>query len=85
MDLPDPGIELGSPESQVDSLPTELSGKPNNKKKQGNDKIQNEYFCARGGQTGGFKDTGDVHNILKQGGGYRSAHLLLFLISYIQM
>jgi len=28
VDLPDPGIELGSPAVQVDSLPTELSGKP---------------------------------------------------------
>ena len=28
MDLPDPGIELGSPALQVNSLPTELSGKP---------------------------------------------------------
>ena len=28
MDLPDPGIELVSPALQVDSLPTELSGKP---------------------------------------------------------
>ena len=28
MDLPDPGIELGSPALQVDSLPTDLSGKP---------------------------------------------------------
>ena len=28
MDLHDPGIELGSPALQVDSLPTELSGKP---------------------------------------------------------
>ena len=27
--LPDPGIELESPALQVDSLPTELSGKPN--------------------------------------------------------
>ena len=27
-DLPDPGIELGSPELQADSLPTELSGEP---------------------------------------------------------
>ena len=27
-DLPDPGIDLGSPALQVDSLPTELSGKP---------------------------------------------------------
>ena len=27
MDLPDPGIELGSPALQVDSLPTELPGK----------------------------------------------------------
>ena len=27
-DLPDPGIELGSPALQVDSLPTELPGKP---------------------------------------------------------
>ena len=26
-DLPDPGIELGSPALQADSLPTELSGK----------------------------------------------------------
>ena len=29
-DLPDPGIELGSPAFQVDSLPAELLGKPNN-------------------------------------------------------
>ena len=29
MDLPDPRIELGSPALQGDSLPTELSGKPN--------------------------------------------------------
>ena len=28
MDLPDPGIELGSPALQEDSLPTELSGEP---------------------------------------------------------
>ena len=27
-DLPDPGIELGSPALQADSLPTELLGKP---------------------------------------------------------
>ena len=27
-ELPDPGIELGFPALQVDSLPTELSGKP---------------------------------------------------------
>ena len=27
-DLPDPGMELGSPVLQEDSLPTELSGKP---------------------------------------------------------
>ena len=29
MDLHDPGIELGSPALQADSLPAELSGKPN--------------------------------------------------------
>ena len=28
VDLPDPGVEPGSPALQVDSLPTELSGKP---------------------------------------------------------
>ena len=28
MDLPDPGIELGSPALQADSLPIELSEKP---------------------------------------------------------
>ena len=28
MDLPNPGIKLESPALQVDSLPTELSGKP---------------------------------------------------------
>ena len=28
-DLPDPGIEPGSPALQADSLPTELQGKPN--------------------------------------------------------
>ena len=27
-DLPDPGIKLGSPALQADSLPTELPGKP---------------------------------------------------------
>ena len=27
-DLPDPGIEQGSPALQADSLPTELAGKP---------------------------------------------------------
>ena len=27
-DLPDPGIKLGSPALQVDSLPAELPGKP---------------------------------------------------------
>ena len=27
-DLPDPGIEPGSPELQLDSLPAELTGKP---------------------------------------------------------
>ena len=27
-DLPDPGIELGSPALQADSLPTELPGRP---------------------------------------------------------
>ena len=32
MDLPDPGIELGSSALQADSLTTELSGKPNFKK-----------------------------------------------------
>ena len=31
MDLPDPGIELGSPALQADSLSTELSGKPQEK------------------------------------------------------
>ena len=30
MDLPDPGVEPGSPALQVDSLPTELSRKPLN-------------------------------------------------------
>ena len=30
MDLPDPGIKSGSPALQVDSLPTELPGKPQN-------------------------------------------------------
>ena len=29
-DLPDPGIELGSPALQVDSLPAELPGQPLN-------------------------------------------------------
>ena len=28
MNLPDPGIKLGSPELQEDSLPTELLGNP---------------------------------------------------------
>ena len=30
MDLPDPGIKLGSPAWQADSLPAELPGKPFN-------------------------------------------------------
>ena len=29
MDIPDPGIELGSPEPQVDFLPTDYQGSPN--------------------------------------------------------
>ena len=29
LDLPNPGINMGSPALQADSLPTELSGKPN--------------------------------------------------------
>ena len=28
MDIPDPGVKLGSPAFQADSLPTELLGKP---------------------------------------------------------
>ena len=32
-DLPDPGIEPGSPALQADSLPTELQGKPQVKQK----------------------------------------------------
>ena len=32
MDLPNPGIEPGSPALQVDSLATELSGKPSDDK-----------------------------------------------------
>ena len=32
-DLPDPGIEPGSPALQVDALPFELLGKPNNSPK----------------------------------------------------
>ena len=30
-ELSDPGIEMGSPALQADSLPAELSGKPSNK------------------------------------------------------
>ena len=30
VDLPDPGIEAGSPALQVDSLPAEPQGKPKN-------------------------------------------------------
>ena len=33
-DLPNPGIELGSPALQADSLPTELLGKPSENKVQ---------------------------------------------------
>ena len=33
MDLPDPGIEPGSPALQADYLPTEISGKPLRRKK----------------------------------------------------
>ena len=32
LQLPDPGIELGSPKLQADSLPTELRGKPRSQK-----------------------------------------------------
>ena len=31
-DLPNPGIELGSPALQLNSLPTEISGKPSRRK-----------------------------------------------------
>ena len=47
VDLPDPGIKLGSPEFQADSLPAELPGKPLNSKAVRNIvKILN--FCKRG-------------------------------------
>lgn len=38
--------------------------------------IQDEYFCAGGGQTRGFQDTGDINILLKLGGGYMSAHFI---------
>ena len=47
MDLPDPGIKLGSPEFQADSLPAELPGKPLNSKAVRNTvKILN-FYCKR--------------------------------------
>ena len=47
MDLPDPGIKLGSPEFQADSLPAELAGKPLNSKAVRNTvKILN-FYCKR--------------------------------------
>ena len=39
VDLPDPGIEAGSPALQVDSLPTELSEKWKKKKKKETEEI----------------------------------------------
>ena len=41
-DLPDPGIELTSPTLQMDSVPTELSGKPSKHIEVGN-KLQPQY------------------------------------------
>ena len=42
-DLPDAGVDPGSPALQADSLPTELSGKPSKKSWQG--KLEN--ICSR--------------------------------------
>ena len=46
MDLPNPGIELGSPALQADSLPTELSGKPLSNYKETSLVVQWLRFCA---------------------------------------
>ena len=45
MDLPDPGIELGSPALQVDSLPTELSGKPPHSSRRKHTINKNSMVC----------------------------------------
>ena len=41
VDLPDPGIEVGSPALQTDSLPTELSGKHNEKQN-----LQSKFYLS---------------------------------------
>ena len=45
-DLPDPGIKPGSPALQVDSLPTELSGKPMHTKGQEKQEKAGNYTGA---------------------------------------
>ena len=44
VNLPNSGIELGSPALQADSLPTEISGKPLNKE---NETQRREVTCLR--------------------------------------
>ena len=56
-DLPDPGIELGSPALQADSLPAELPGKPRKFKQglamlrriecSGYSQVQSHYWSAQ--------------------------------------
>ena len=54
MDLPDPGIELGSPALQAYSLPTELSGKLN--KLPGDDKVVHRPSFEHQGHRIGFSN-----------------------------
>ena len=46
-DLPDPGIEPGTPALQVDSLPTELWGKPFPCLRRGKQKDDNMWFMGK--------------------------------------
>ena len=62
--LPDPGIELGSPELQVDSLPTELLGKPQGHVYEEGNGNPLQYSCLENPMDGGAR-WATVHRVAK--------------------
>ena len=71
MDLPDPGIEPGSSALQADSLPTELSGKPERKYDLRLNDTSNDYLDLAKSHVGFF----EIHHSLH-------VHLWLMLSFY---
>ena len=56
-DLPNPGIEPGSPALQEDSLLTELSGKPSREER------NSQFTASKGSGGGGFPGFSDGKNL----------------------